>query len=192
MEVEKVKEALRFICSSDFLRMALFWNLALISSYFQLLKRRIFGSKPTSFSSSSSSLNTSSSHRPICVITGASHFFSLLLAVWCNLLTALNFICLLLHLQATSGLGKATAFALSTKGFYVVLGTKKPVTFTLKQSIWHCSVHLLWNSRHLLIWVNVVADDNLLKHVLFIAQYIAYGIYFLFINNMRQCISRVL
>ncbi|KAJ4882393.1 NAD(P)-binding Rossmann-fold superfamily protein [Raphanus sativus] len=86
MEVEKLKEALRFICSSDFLRMALFWNLALLSSYFQLLKRRIFGSKPTSFSSSSSS------HRPICVITGA-----------------------------TSGLGKATAFALSRKGFYIVL-----------------------------------------------------------------------
>ncbi|CAH8379589.1 unnamed protein product [Eruca vesicaria subsp. sativa] len=89
MEMEKLKEALHFICSSDFLRMALFWNFALIYSYFQLLKRSIFGSKSTSFSSSS--INTSS-HRPICVITGA-----------------------------TSGLGKATAFALSRKGFYVVL-----------------------------------------------------------------------
>ncbi|KAL0888678.1 hypothetical protein Bca101_012661 [Brassica carinata] len=86
MEVEKLKEALHFICSSDFLRMALFWNFALLSSYFQLLKGRIFGSKSTSF------MNTCSSHRPICVITGA-----------------------------TSGLGKATAFALARKGFYVVL-----------------------------------------------------------------------
>ncbi|CAN7141912.1 unnamed protein product [Brassica rapa subsp. narinosa] len=94
MEMEKLKEALHFICSSDFLRMALFWNFALLSSYFQLLKGRIFGSKSTtSFSSSSSSMNTSSSsQRPICVITGA-----------------------------TSGLGKATAFALSRKGFYVLL-----------------------------------------------------------------------
>ncbi|XP_009122637.1 short-chain dehydrogenase TIC 32, chloroplastic [Brassica rapa] len=94
MEMEKLKEALRFTCSSDFLRMALFWNFALLSSYFQLLKGRFFGSKSTtSFSSSSSSMNTSSSsQRPICVITGA-----------------------------TSGLGKATAFALSRKGFYVLL-----------------------------------------------------------------------
>ncbi|XP_013612369.1 PREDICTED: short-chain dehydrogenase TIC 32, chloroplastic [Brassica oleracea var. oleracea] len=94
MEMEKLKEALHFICSSDFLRMALFWNFALIYSYFQLLKGRIFGSKSTtSFSSSSSNHSSNaSSHRPICVITGA-----------------------------TSGLGKATAFALSRKGFYVVL-----------------------------------------------------------------------
>ena len=74
--MEKLKEALHFICSSDFLRMALFWNFALLSSYFQLLKGRFFGSKSTtSFSSSSSSMNTSSSsQRPICVITGVSHF----------------------------------------------------------------------------------------------------------------------
>lgn len=74
MEMEKLKEALHFICSSDFLRMALFWNVALLSSYFQLLKGRIFGSKSTtSFSSSSNHSSNASSHRPICVITGVSH-----------------------------------------------------------------------------------------------------------------------
>ncbi|CAH8269984.1 unnamed protein product [Arabidopsis lyrata] len=83
-----MKEALRFICSSNFWRMALFWNIALLFSYFQLLKKSIFGSK----SSSSSCSKSNHSHTPICVITGA-----------------------------TSGLGKATAFALSRKGFYVVL-----------------------------------------------------------------------
>ena len=73
--MEKLKEALRFTCSSDFLRMALFWNFALLSSYFQLLKGRIFGSKSTTSFSSSSSMNTSSSsHKPVCVITGVSHF----------------------------------------------------------------------------------------------------------------------
>ncbi|KAL1201492.1 Short-chain dehydrogenase TIC 32 [Cardamine amara subsp. amara] len=88
--MEKLKQTLCFISSSDFWRMALFWNMALLFSYFQLLKKRIFGSKSSSSSCSKHSWN--SSHKPICVITGA-----------------------------TSGLGKATAFALSRKGFCVVL-----------------------------------------------------------------------
>ncbi|VVB14673.1 unnamed protein product [Arabis nemorensis] len=88
--MKDVKDAFRFVCSSDFWRMGLFWSFALVSSYLQLLKARIFGSKSTPISVSSNSVVGSS--RPICVITGA-----------------------------TSGLGKATAFALSDKGFYVVL-----------------------------------------------------------------------
>lgn len=71
IEMGNLKEALNFMCSSDFWRMALFWNIALLFSYFQLLKRRIFGSKSSSCSSSNYSWN--SSHRPICVITGVSH-----------------------------------------------------------------------------------------------------------------------
>jgi hypothetical protein len=87
--MENLKEALRFICSSNFWRMVLFWNIALLFSYFQLLKKSIFAPKS---SSSSSCSKFNHSHTPVCVITGA-----------------------------TSGLGKATAFALSRKGFYVVL-----------------------------------------------------------------------
>ncbi|KAG7602400.1 putative NADP-retinol dehydrogenase [Arabidopsis thaliana] len=88
--MREVKEVLCFVCSSEFWRMVLFWNIALVSSYFQLLKARIFSSKSTPISGSINPQNGSS--RPICVITGA-----------------------------TSGLGKATAFALAEKGFYVVL-----------------------------------------------------------------------
>ncbi|ESQ36105.1 hypothetical protein EUTSA_v10007998mg [Eutrema salsugineum] len=88
--MEKLKEALHFTCSSNFWRMALFWNIALLFSYFELLKRRIYGSKSSYSSSSNHSWNTS--QRPICIVTGA-----------------------------TSGIGKATAFALSRKGFYVIL-----------------------------------------------------------------------
>ncbi|EOA21336.1 hypothetical protein CARUB_v10001696mg [Capsella rubella] len=86
--MKKLKEAFTFICSSDVWRMALLWTIALLFSYFQLLKNTIFGSKSTTSSSS----NHSHTHRPVCVITGA-----------------------------TSGLGKASAFKLSKKGFYVVL-----------------------------------------------------------------------
>ncbi|EFH49317.1 hypothetical protein ARALYDRAFT_908118 [Arabidopsis lyrata subsp. lyrata] len=39
--MENLKDALRFICSCYFWRMALFWNIAL----FQLLKKSIFGSE---------------------------------------------------------------------------------------------------------------------------------------------------
>ncbi|XP_010490903.1 PREDICTED: dehydrogenase/reductase SDR family member on chromosome X-like [Camelina sativa] len=90
--MEKLKEALSFICSYSFLRMALFWHTALLFSYFQLLKSSLFRSKSSSSSSCSTHSLTTNSHRPVCVITGA-----------------------------TSGLGKATAFKLSKKGFYVVL-----------------------------------------------------------------------
>ncbi|KAL1205852.1 Short-chain dehydrogenase TIC 32 [Cardamine amara subsp. amara] len=88
--MKEVKEAFRFVCSSELWRMGMFWTMALVSSYFQLLKAMIFGSKYTSISSSINLHN--GSFRPICVITGA-----------------------------TSALGKATAFALAEKGFYVVL-----------------------------------------------------------------------
>ncbi|CAN8257208.1 unnamed protein product [Cochlearia groenlandica] len=93
MQMKKMKGALRFIFSSNFWRMALFWNIALVYSYLKLLKFWIFSSKSSSPSSSSFSNHPwNTTHRPICVITGA-----------------------------TSGIGKATAFALSKKGFYVVL-----------------------------------------------------------------------
>lgn len=66
----EVKEAFRFVCSSEFWRMLLFWSICLVSSYFQLLKARIFGSKSKSISGSINPHNGSS--RPICVITGVS------------------------------------------------------------------------------------------------------------------------
>ncbi|XP_010543515.1 PREDICTED: short-chain dehydrogenase TIC 32, chloroplastic [Tarenaya hassleriana] len=85
-----MKAALHFVCSLEFWRMALFWTIALILSYLQLLKRRVFS--PRTGSPSCRIRSSTGSLRPICVITGA-----------------------------TSGIGKAAAFALSREGFYVVL-----------------------------------------------------------------------
>lgn len=67
--MKEVKEAFRFVNSSDMWNMLL-WTIALVSSYLQLLRARIFGSKSTPISSSIDPKLGSS--RPICVITGVS------------------------------------------------------------------------------------------------------------------------
>ncbi|KFK25830.1 hypothetical protein AALP_AA8G167400 [Arabis alpina] len=68
MTMKDVKEALLFVLTSDYWRMVLFWTSALVSSYLQLFKAKIFGSKSTPISTSINLHNASS--RPICVITG--------------------------------------------------------------------------------------------------------------------------
>lgn len=68
--MKEVKEAFCFVCSSECWRMVLFWSIALVSSYLQLLRARVFGSKATPISCSINPHNGSS--RPICVITGVS------------------------------------------------------------------------------------------------------------------------
>ncbi|KAF8090199.1 hypothetical protein N665_0483s0037 [Sinapis alba] len=98
-------EALRFVWSPSSWNMFL-WGIALYSSYFKLLRASIFGSKSTPNSSSIDPKIGSSTSRPICVITGP-----------------------------TSGIGKATAFALAEKGFHVVLVGRSPqlLSETLKE-----------------------------------------------------------
>ncbi|EOA20857.1 hypothetical protein CARUB_v10001194mg [Capsella rubella] len=68
--MKEVKEAFRFVCSSELWRMALVWSISLVSSYFQLLRAKIFGSRSIPISCSINPHNVSS--RPICVITGAT------------------------------------------------------------------------------------------------------------------------
>ncbi|ESQ41576.1 hypothetical protein EUTSA_v10013899mg [Eutrema salsugineum] len=67
--IKEVKEAFCFVFSYDFWHMGL-WGISLFSSYLQLLKATIFGSKYTSISGSIDPKIGSS--RPICVITGAT------------------------------------------------------------------------------------------------------------------------
>ncbi|CAA7018151.1 unnamed protein product [Microthlaspi erraticum] len=67
--MKEVKEAFRFVNSSALWYMLL-WTISLVSSYLQLLRARILGSKSTPISASIDP-NLGSS-RPICVITGAT------------------------------------------------------------------------------------------------------------------------
>ncbi|XP_071702570.1 uncharacterized protein [Rutidosis leptorrhynchoides] len=102
MALKELMEAMRFICTVSFWRMVFLWTFPLIISYIKLLNQSIFYKKPIynrcpvlplpPTTSVSTSYNTSGKQLPICIITGA-----------------------------TSGLGAATALALSKEGFFVVL-----------------------------------------------------------------------
>ncbi|KAK3011354.1 hypothetical protein RJ639_012805 [Escallonia herrerae] len=88
-----LKAAIQFVCTSEFWRMAVLWTMSLVVSYWHLF----FTPKPQSSAPSSSFSSTRPNSpvitRPLCIITGA-----------------------------TSGLGAAAAYALSRKGFHIVLG----------------------------------------------------------------------
>ncbi|KAJ4974048.1 hypothetical protein NE237_007222 [Protea cynaroides] len=90
--------ALNFVCCVQFWRMAVLWTLALVISYLQLFYRASFLRKSDSYPRCSppptrtSTSETNAPTRPLCIITGA-----------------------------TSGLGAASAHALSGEGFFVVL-----------------------------------------------------------------------
>ncbi|RWR72487.1 dehydrogenase/reductase SDR family member on chromosome X [Cinnamomum micranthum f. kanehirae] len=62
------RETLQFICSMEFWRMAVFWTISLIFSYFQLLLNALSPSSPSSYPRRSPDPST----KPICIITGAS------------------------------------------------------------------------------------------------------------------------
>lgn len=103
MTFKELVEALHFVCTFSFWRMGVLWTFPLIFSYIKLYTQSIFSKRtiyhhctvsplPPITSASSTSNKTSGRRLPICIITGA-----------------------------TSGLGAATALALSKEGFCVVL-----------------------------------------------------------------------
>ncbi|XWS14270.1 hypothetical protein CRYUN_Cryun36dG0108300 [Craigia yunnanensis] len=68
--IKELKEALCFVLSVEFWRMAVLWTISLFTSYFQLNSRRLFSRKAQSYPRCHPPI--SESLRPVCVITGAT------------------------------------------------------------------------------------------------------------------------
>lgn len=97
METKALREALNFVRTIQFWRMAILWTISLVISYLHLLSQTLLSAtKPDSRPRISRSLvskhGSSPIPRPVCIITGA-----------------------------TSGLGAAAAYYLSMEGFLAVL-----------------------------------------------------------------------
>lgn len=75
--INLIKDLLRsiyFLCSIQFLRMALLWTFSVAFSHYQLFKDSLFSHKIVSYPRSSPSTFP---NKPVCVITGVSSFFFL-------------------------------------------------------------------------------------------------------------------
>ena len=83
--IKELKEALRFVLSVEFWRIAVLWTISLLTSYFQLHSRRLFSRKAQSYPRCHPPI--SESLRPVCVITGVSHlYFHPIFSLWPGLL----------------------------------------------------------------------------------------------------------
>lgn len=81
MDAKELREAVKFVCTVDFWRMAVFWTLSLILSYFQLFTQRFFGQKAKKYvcsflpllpATTSVPSGSDGVGRPVCVITGVN------------------------------------------------------------------------------------------------------------------------
>lgn len=129
--MKELKKALSFSCTLECWRMAIFWTLSLVISYFQLFLQRILTGKSNAYPRCPSP--RIGKNGPICIITGVSYNFCFFLELSCYRFFFFYeysyfgyqfiFFWFVLLPQATSGIGEAAAYALSKKGFFVVLGT---------------------------------------------------------------------
>ncbi|KAL6006114.1 hypothetical protein ACLOJK_040160 [Asimina triloba] len=124
---EEKMEAMRFVFSLEFLRMAVLWTLSLIFSYFHLSFAAVFR-KPKSYPRLPLQ---PSSQPPICIVTGTCDSrrgsdyrtnITVMVRKWQAVLGNLHENQLLVAAWiATSGLGAAAAKYLSKAGYYVIL-----------------------------------------------------------------------
>ncbi|XWS53460.1 hypothetical protein CRYUN_Cryun10bG0003400 [Craigia yunnanensis] len=155
--INELKEALRFVLSVEFWRMAVFWSISLLTSYFQLYTKRFFSSKAQSYPRCHPPI--SESLRPVCVITGATSglgasaahaisregFYVVLVGRSSHLLSKI-----MTEIKTQNEDARVKAFEVDLSSFQSILEFKGSLQQWLLDCKMHSSVQLLINNAGIL------------------------------------------
>ncbi|XP_060201143.1 uncharacterized protein LOC132629800 isoform X2 [Lycium barbarum] len=160
MVVNKLKEALIFLCKGQFWRMAVMWTISLILSYLQVFAQRHYLRKSKFYERSSPFLSTASSNpaiasikKPICIITGASSglgaavSYALAKEAGRSLHSLSKIVS---EIQEHIDDASVKAFQVDLSSYKSILSFKHALQQWLLDSDLHCSVQLLINNAGIL------------------------------------------
>ncbi|KAF4377105.1 hypothetical protein F8388_017509 [Cannabis sativa] len=169
--LSKLWETLSFALQPEFWRMIVFWIWALLLSYFKALllpnSRRYTRSSPPQLPHTASSSSPPPHFRPLCIITGATSGWELLLHMLFPRKASLSFLVNLLHLfsfgrssqlleetmreiKARNNTAQLKAFQVDLSSFISILKFKSSLEQWLLDSDMHSSVQLLVNDAGIL------------------------------------------
>ncbi|XVF62372.1 hypothetical protein PTKIN_Ptkin09bG0002700 [Pterospermum kingtungense] len=155
--IKELKEALGFVWSIEFWRMAVFWTISLFTSYLQLHSRRLFSRQRQSYPRCHP--QTSESLRPVCVITGATSglgaaaahalsregFYVVLVGRSSHLLSKI-----ITQIKSQNKDARVKAFEVDVSSFQSILEFKGSLQQWLLDCKMHSSVQLLINNAGIL------------------------------------------
>ncbi|XVF38946.1 hypothetical protein REPUB_Repub20aG0146500 [Reevesia pubescens] len=155
--IKELKEALLFVLSVDFWRMAVLWTISLLTSYFQLHSNSFFSRKAQSYPRCHPPI--SDSLRPVCIITGATSglgaaaahalsqegFYVVLVGRSSHLLSKI-----MTEIKNQNGDACVKAFEVDMSSFQSILEFKGSLHQWLLDCKMHSSVQLLINNAGIL------------------------------------------